>query len=374
MDCLDQHVREAVRAAVRGATRVGVLATGGLDSSVVAAVAAEVTGRPPLLVSIRGGLCGDLESDLQNDLASELDGDHLILDDIPPFTLDPLFRLNRGCDLPRGGVFSHVWDQACALAADAGADVLLTGEGGDELFGAGPALAAGLLAGGRLFAAAAVLGRGRRSDDAGYVSGLVRQLSSRAFLPALTQPTGAEMALRWRGTYAADAPAATVRRTAQLARLRGAGGLSAAAAVRAVWLERPDLHAAADSEARISCRWPLAESQALADCVDAIPPSSFAPVRVGCQDKHLLRLVARRRLPARITEQRKVGVVNQISVLLRGIERLPHRDRLTAAAAWLGVTLDDAFWRPSVLPAELGLDWTRLLALCAWADNADDRR
>ncbi|MGW2935621.1 asparagine synthase-related protein [Streptomyces sp. NPDC001156] len=368
VDCLEGHLRAAVISAIAGADRVGVLATGGVDSSVVAAVVGEVTGIPPLLVSVRGGLSSNREVALQNTLARALGCTLLTCDGIPTFSLDALLRLNEGSDFPKGGVFTHVWDQACERALAAGADVLLTGEGGDELFSPGPALFADLMAAGHPLQAAATLGRYRRSDGSGYLKGMLRQ-ATQGFLPTLIQPVGQDIARQWRGAYADDSRGASARRRAQISRLRKCGH-SRTSAATTIWLERVDLHAAQDSMGRITCRSPLAESRALLECVNAMPAGFRNPMRTGCQEKFLLRLVGRRRLPAEITEQRKVGVVNQISVLLRHIARFPESDRIGTAAEWLGVTLNDAFWRPTSLPAELGLDWTRLLALCTWASNA----
>ncbi|MGW1493252.1 asparagine synthase-related protein [Streptomyces sp. NPDC002402] len=372
VDAIEHQVTASVRRAVRDRQRVAVLATGGVDSSLVAALVTSVTGTPPLLVSVRGGLCGAQEVALQDRLAEFLKAETLRLDHIREFSLDSVLRLNRGSDFPRGGVFTHVWDQACEAAREAGADVMLTGEGGDEIFAPGPALGRDLWRAGRPVHALMSLGRYRRTNGTGYVRGMWEQAGAQ-LLPTLIHPAGAQVSVAWRGRYADGHREAARRRRQQLRRLREAGA-SFHEAVSTVWLDRVDLHAAQDSTGRLTCVSPLAECAELVRMLRQVPPELVNPLRTGCQEKHLLRLVARRHLPAAISEQRKVGLVNQISVLLRNLSVREEADRLGPAARWLGVVLDENFHRPSALPAENGLDWTRLLALCAWAENAIERR
>lgn len=357
-------VHGAVAAAVRGRSRVGVLATGGLDSAVVAAVAKAVMGEPPVLVCIRGGISSTTELMLQDLLASTLGSEVISLSRIPDFSLEPLLRLNRSSDFPAGGMFTHVWDRAAALAADRGVDLLLTGEGGNEVFSSSIALAYDHVVAHRFVEAMWTIGRLRDSDQPWHH--FSRRRVWRRFL-GTTGRDSPDLAV-WRGRYADAEHETAVRRADQISTLRREGWTYSEIDAR-LWVERCELYSAADSSQGIDFASPLTAPSVL-DAVSSVPVEWRNPVRVGCQDKFLLRLLGRPHLPPEITETRKCGVSNQLAVVFGDADLRPALERLTPAATWLGVTLNDRFAVPGLLPAELGLDWTRLLAFCAWADNA----
>lgn len=363
---LDSRLRNAVQSGLPQDGPVAVLATGGLDSSVVAAMAREILGVPPLLIAIRGGLSSPTECALQERLAQALGSTLLVMDDVPSFTLLPLVRLNRESDFPAGGVFTHVWDAALCLAREAGAAAVLTGEGGNELFSPGLAAAADHFRAGRVLAALTAAGRSRPSDGTSVSRSIRRGLHTGMF-PDLREEGSSAHVARWQGAHAASARQAHLRRRRQIRRLRRRG-LSNAAIAAHVWLERTDLYGARSSSGSIPVSSPLAEDDALWSLTAAMPEPLMASTAVG-QDKHLLRLVARRYLPTAITETRKVGVPNQIAIILRTVDR-DELHRIRAGADWLGLNLTSDYDSPADLPADCGLAWTRMLAMSAWGLNA----
>lgn len=368
VDRIEYCLRAAVADACAG-TVPAVLATGGLDSAVIAALVRDVTGTPPTLVSAGAGLLSSVELRLLDDLAGTLGSPQLRLGAVPAFDVEPLLRLNRRADLPRGGVFSHVWDALADLAGAAGETVLLTGVGGDELFSSGFPHALDLLVRGHLTAGLAVLGRTRPSDGSGTFRHVLEQHRS-GCLPSKAYGPNEYLLNHWRGAHAGDAAGAHRRRRAQFAAAAREAG-SAAGAEIAVRMERLDLTAATDSRGNVRVEHPMLASKALRAAVVGAPPAHRSFAGPGALDKTLLRLVGRRYLPAALTETRKTGTINQIAVLLaHGPIPIPTRRLLATAGKWLGLDLDDRFWTPNRLPAEVGVDWTNMLAMSAWATNA----
>jgi hypothetical protein len=185
--------------------------------------------------------------------------------------------------------------------------------------------------------------------------------------PDLREEGSRGYVIRWQGRYAACAPQAHLRRREQIRQLRERR-LSHAAIAAHLWLERTDLYAARSSRGEIIVKSPLAEDAQLWSYLASAPANLLANTATG-QDKQLLRLIGRRYLPAAITETRKVGVANQIAILLRTVDR-GELQQIRAGADWLGLSLDSAYERPADLPADCGLAWTRTLAMSAWGLNA----
>ena len=364
---LDKRLRAAVRSQLAPHAKVAVLVTGGLDSSVVAAITREVTETPPILIAVRGGLSSPVECSLQDIVARSIGSKLVVLDQIPPFRLDALVRLNRNADFPVGGVFSHVWDAALDLASAAGADVVLTGEGGNELFSPGAAAAADQVRLGRIVPTLSAIGRSRPSDGTSVSRSMIRSLRG-DLMDESQQRTLPSAVAQWLGGYAQCTSEVSRRRRRQIRQLRRRG-LSYTAIAAHVWLERIDLYAARSSRDVIPVHSPLADDARVWSYLARAPVRLLGDLIPGNQDKYLLRLVGRRYLPATITETRKVGLPNQIATILRTADR-DEVHSLRSGAEWAGLRLDGAYDRPSDLPAECGLVWTRTLAMSAWGLNA----
>lgn len=364
-------VEDALRAqigdAIKSVDRTAVLATGGLDSAVVAALVKDVTGVPPVLIAIRAGLSSPEEIRLQEILAHNLEAPLVTLDHLPRFHLDSLFRLNDGSDFPAGGVFSHVWDAAAEAAADRGIEIVFTGDGGNEVFSPGMASAFDLFRLGRWGQALAVAGRSRDSENTGMLRGLGHAVRNTTLPRSASEGSHYR---RWIGDYADDEAAAHRRRRHQVRGLRRAG-LTYREIDAHLWLERFELAAARDSTSRVPFRAPIAEIAApVVAALATEAPFDSNPVRTGCQDKHALRLLGRKYLPLAITEARKIGVADQNSTLLAGADLDEVIARIKPGADWLGLKLDQDFARPTSLPTTEAYGWGRLLTFSVWALNA----
>lgn len=161
-ETLWESLRSAVQRRLSGRERPGVLLSGGLDSSAVlaAAVASEGDERDPVgppTFSVAFPDHPEVDETRYIDATAARFGSrntrhdarvHSILSDGEEF----LRHWGVPQDFPQRGFFHG----ALTLAAGAGVDVLLDGEGGDEEFGCDPYLIADLLVRGRLLAAARV--------------------------------------------------------------------------------------------------------------------------------------------------------------------------------------------------------------------------
>jgi len=157
----DEAVEAAVRAAVRrhmlADVPVGVFLSGGVDSPLVAALAAEICG--PGLVATTLGTGGDEHDESRQAAAHarEFGADHLVAHLTPAGALDLLDDVVAACKEPLAdySIFPTLF---VSRAARARVKVALSGDGGDELFwgytgrfgallsrvdGAAPAAAAG---------------------------------------------------------------------------------------------------------------------------------------------------------------------------------------------------------------------------------------
>ncbi|HET7199804.1 MAG TPA: asparagine synthase C-terminal domain-containing protein [Burkholderiales bacterium] len=127
-------LREGVREAARGGT-VGTFLSGGTDSSTVAGVLSEVTGKPARTYSIGFEAQGYDEMDYARIAARHFGTRHHEYYVTPGDVVSAVPRIAEVCDQPFGNS-SVVPTYFCAkLAKDDGVDTLLGGDGGDELFG-----------------------------------------------------------------------------------------------------------------------------------------------------------------------------------------------------------------------------------------------
>lgn len=345
--------------------RVGVLVTGGLDSAVVAALVARQTGEVPLLITARGGLSSPLEIELQDQLARYLGSDLLVIDELPAFSVDSLLARNTASDFPSGGVFTHIWDFIAATARDAGVQVIFTGEGGNEVFSPGSALAHDQLRLGSFASAVASFGRARSFDGSTAFGNLIRSPARSILVQMHGRNRHDSAATAWRGRHGGGWAAAVQRRNDQFRKLR-AEGYSYVRIDSTLSLERSDLYHANSSVVQLPFCAPLM-NPLVREVISSIHIDWRNPVKVGFQDKYLLRLVGRSVLPQEITETRKIGISNQIAVILRDADVSNEISRLASGAEWAGLSLDKTFANPELLPTSLGLEWTRLLAIAAWA-------
>lgn len=127
-------LREGVREAARDGT-VGTFLSGGTDSSTVAGILGEVTGKPARTYSIGFEAQGYDEMGYARIAARHFGTRHHEYYVTPADVVSAIPRIAEVCDQPFGNS-SAVPTYFCAkLARDDGVEVLLGGDGGDELFG-----------------------------------------------------------------------------------------------------------------------------------------------------------------------------------------------------------------------------------------------
>ena len=148
-----ERVRESVRAHLQGDVPVGVLLSGGLDSGLIAALAAQETTKPLKTFSVGFTEPAFDESATARMIAARYGTEHSELV-VGPEAAEELVDVAQAFDEPRGDSTALPYWLLARFASDS-VKVALSGEGGDELFGGYQTYQADLL--GRPAARAAAL-------------------------------------------------------------------------------------------------------------------------------------------------------------------------------------------------------------------------
>ncbi len=128
-------LRDATARQIEGANNVGCFLSGGTDSSTVAGMLTEVTGKPAQTFSIGFDAEGYDEMEYARIAARHFETDHHEYYVTPEDLVTGIPAVAASYDQPFGNS-SVVPAYYCArLARDAGVDRILGGDGGDELFG-----------------------------------------------------------------------------------------------------------------------------------------------------------------------------------------------------------------------------------------------
>lgn len=135
---LSQETRPTLRGAIERLspdTQTGAFLSGGLDSSTVSGLLADVQDRRTPVFSVGFGVDEYDEMDFARTAAEHFDCEHHIYEVKPSDVVELIPRIAAAYDEPFGNS-SAVPTYYCAkLAKDHGIDHLLGGDGGDELFG-----------------------------------------------------------------------------------------------------------------------------------------------------------------------------------------------------------------------------------------------
>jgi hypothetical protein len=366
VDRLGDALIKIIAQQVSNAPKVAVLCTGGLDSSIVAALCAYVRNEPPTLITVTGGLISEPELELINCVARYLRAPRIVVDSDLSFRADDIVKQNENASWPAGGVFSSVWRIVAEHCIDEKISVILTGEGGNEICAPDGAEIMDLLRLGRITAALASFGRTRDTDYPNMI-GFLRRARSHGFLPSRSGSSIDEPPATWYGHWQKSFDQSFRRWRCRMADMKYAG-FSQCEAQSRIRIDGLEWYAPADPYKRIHIHHPLADEK-FRIAYHAAPLEHRVGVRIGLRDKHLLRLLSRRWLPGFVAEHRKVGTANQISVMLASQRGTPIEID-NESAEWLGLDLDQTFCTPWLLPASAGLDWTQTQALLGWARNA----
>lgn len=192
----------AVDRAAAGSRRVAVRLSGGLDSACVAAgLAARKPGGGEAL-AFSAVFPEQLETDERELIEATARHTKLAVEQVSfdqrASILAPALRHVEHWRLPTVTPNLFVWEPVMALARERGVDVMLDGEGGDELFGLAPYLIADMLRAGRFARAWSLTGRIPGIGD--HPDRRVRMRALRVFGLGGLVPAGAR---RWRRHRAA---------------------------------------------------------------------------------------------------------------------------------------------------------------------------
>jgi len=341
VDAVDEAVTEAVRSALVADVPVGAYLSGGVDSSLIAAKAAALHSGGRLQTFAAG--FGDPRYDelhwarqVSEHVGSQHHEVHVDPQDFE--SLWPTLTWHRDAPMSEPADFAVY---RLAQAARERVSVVLSGEGGDELFAGYPKYRAA-----RAMALASSLPGGlRRSVGDALDRHLPARLGRfRIGLRVWGTPDREEQFRTW------FAPFSAAERAQLLAKVPGRqSSVSAAGAgadpVRAMlvadlgsWLpdnllERGDRMSMAAS---LELRPPLLDHR-LVELAFRLPSS--VKVRKG-QTKWVLKEVARRYLPAEIVDRRKVGFRVPLDSWFRTSLRDSVRDRLTGPGSFVAETFD----------------------------------
>lgn len=345
--------------------RVACLVTGGLDSSLVAALVAKLHGRPPVLLSAGAALDCPPERRLKQALAAHLETP-ILEPSAQSCRLDlaELVAVNRKAPVPSGGLFTTVYRHLVELAQEHGCDLVLSGEGGNEVHDTTPRVLHDLLKRRRYVHALGALGRfaaATGNNALKIASDLQRGWPGGAPLSRVSH----EVVSSWYGEVRHFLPElcdSHSRTTASF--LRSGWDLAVYESYRrslAVAYHQP-----VGGSADTCIESPLVHPDVFL-ASHACDPLERLPMRAGVENRHLLRLVARRHLPLSITEHRKIGT----PLLLRRLH-LEERNKdiydlfSASGLANCGVSVGPSMAAVDAVPPTAGFPWALLLTAAAW--------
>ncbi len=373
--------REAILDSVARACAVGetaVLLSGGLDSALLALLAARVSGGGPVtLCSARGGLATAREVALADEVAKRLGTSLLIIDQPEPWW-PALIEANRGKRFPVGGAFVGVFGAICNELSSRGIYRVISGDGADDLFAADQLQVADLL-------------RRRRPVEAWRVAASMGmwlgEAPARVFLenglmPALLGKSARakrHACARISETALSSSPFV---RTAQLSEF----SCDLGEAIATSWLPENRHYRDMVAESRwratidaLEAVYDLCEVKRITPYLDDAViesvlrnPSPASGRLVGARDKEELRRSFADVLPPSVRWHNKTG---QPDVVGRAVDLDDHQiwdafDNVRNLTNGL-LEVDRRFARRQNVPPEMQQTWLRSLYLAAWVEAND---
>jgi len=339
VDLVDEAVQQAVESAMVADVPVGSLLSGGVDSSLIVALAASHTDSPIETFSAGFGDPRFDELPYARQVSEAFGTNHHEVELRPEDFVDQWRRLTGFRDAPMSEPADVAVFELARLARQS-VKVLLSGEGSDELFAGYPKYRLA-----RMGALADAVPASIRTPTLDTVSRLLPSSAGRArvALRAMSAPTEADRVASW---FAPFTPAERVELLDGLAvRPDGAEALRGDDAIQRMlahdcqgWLadnllERGDRMAMAAS---VELRPPFLDHH-LVELAFSLP--SRVKVHKG-QTKWVLKEVARRHIPAEIVDRKKVGFRVPLDAWFRGHLRDMAHDMLLASDSFVGSTLD----------------------------------
>lgn len=373
-----RELAAALRAAVERACAggpVGVLVSGGLDSSVIAALAVQAVGpEQVLLCQASGSYATSTESSLCHELSDHL-GCELLEIDEPQEWWPALVEVNRGSRFPVGGAFVGVFQSIGRSLRGRGIARVLSGDGADDLFATDQLEIADLLRAVHPFRAwrtAASIGMwlGESPRRVFINNGLVPLLlqrsrwgvryASRRVFDATLATSPFEPTAGLRETIAEISEEIT--RSWVIPNSRS-GGFAHDSRRRATI----DAEEATYDLASVTRLTPYLDPHVV-DCGLSLAPAA-AGGYIGARDKEALRRAFADLLPARIRWHRKTGQPDVVARAVAASEsKVAEAFDLVREATGGVITLTRNLHRHDTVPPEMQQAWLRGLYLAAWIE------
>ncbi len=395
-----EYVRSAIEKTIDGVrpvAKVGCLVSGGLDSSVVAALVQQrqrAIGSDAILLTLGHDIDCPEERQLQHQLAEYLHAELVVpSQNSSRLQLEPLRTLNSSANAPCGGLFTGIYTAMIKAAADRGITVLFGGEGGDEVFTASPHILADFILKHEWGAALQALGFFTSLDAD---SNSLQVLASEGLLPILSSsPSRIGKRVACLTESSLKGKTRNHHNLAFLARLLGespeelngvnaytaedfchrrASGLSFAtySSYRQV-LEIPFYEAAwpyyeCGSGTGVRIVNPLADVNVFRAAM-SLRLDQRVGTWVGFRPKRLLRLAAGDSIPQELSFHPKVGVSNLVAQMTQGLEDELIEILRSGRLEEIGINPDPHLSDPRNVPASVSLYWALLLVLTVWFEE-----
>ncbi len=395
-----EYVRETLEKVIDESepfSSVGCLVSGGLDSSLIAAIVqrrVKTLGSSSTLFTAGHQIDCSEERQLQQILVRHLRTSLVVPEqEFPKLQLEPLRALNRSANAPSGGLFTGIYMSIMEEAARRGITLLFGGEGGDEVFRATPRLLADLLLRHRWKAALQALIFFTSLDgDSNFLQMLAREGLLPILACSFSRPrnrfaqtieehmkknirneSNSSFLIRFLGAFNKELSSVDESVIEDLC-IRQASGFSFSMyeSYRQV-LNIPYYEAC----------WPYGEGGLGANVRVVNPLSDLRVFRAamslrldqrvgtwrGFRSKYLLRLVAGNSLPQSLRSHSKIGVSNLVVQMTQGMENELVQLLQSDSLAHVGICPDPLFLDPRNVPTGVSLYWVLLLLLVIWFEE-----
>lgn len=399
-------IQESIAFAVQGSKCVSSFLSGGLDSALVSSVAkvwlAERVQNPEFVaLTSSPTLLSREERELRKSMLHHLDCDS-VTTETPSVrqVLCGIDRGNRNGSFPNGGIFFQIFSDLIEAAGIRGMDVVLTGDGGNEVFAPDPiSLGVDLWRGRKWLSSLDVLAY--RIATEGMID--TRLAPFRAMKDVLVRGLLLKKP-RWK-------PLATRLFESSCSSLKGLMAADALSLLVGPLMDFAEDWTERFHESLVSCTehgWTLADytnyleviripsyepawpahptvlptvwsplsSPAVVESAMALKPEERVSTRAGFHSKHLLRAAVTDFLPPQVLEHRKIGIVDLPNRLLGdGLGFVAERLSSESLRSVGIIPNDELIDNEALLKVMLPFFHTgKLLCLAAWLDHLREER
>jgi asparagine synthetase B (glutamine-hydrolysing) len=366
-----QNIEELAETILKSHSRVACLFSGGLDSSLVAAVLLLRAPERVVLFNLGSGFGTTTETYLRARFLSEFKTvSHAVNLPADASLVRSLRATNTISPLPVGSIFSHVFEEIISAAQSHGCDAIATGDGGDEVFLERETVLVDLLARGhRMLVPAAAYFALRNDERITHPLGRALRIRQALWQGNPIQSSNWPEQILFGASLAEEVANAVARADANTRKLWQEGctlsGIESWRRAASVPEWEP-INAAAPTFSVLS---PLVDDSVI-DAALKLRREDFFPLGLGNHAKRLLRHSALAWLPADIAMHPKIGSAD--GELLRRMRSEEHDALLdllsSETARRVGLNIPGSAETPDA-PLWRNDRWVRAAALVAWFDQ-----